>query len=152
MKIESMTPELQGKLWDLWQQEQPNMTPELQKPDAFLYLLSQTDDSDWWIVDNTVLIFDKIVEGWQAELIPLGLDRVNRKRGVEELQTAMEEYDLQRLTFFMPRPVRKLNRAAHRLGFRTEGVMKNATFFEGTFADLSIYGLYRGDNGTAAST
>jgi len=141
MKIETMSMDLFRQLWDWWDME--SLSDDLKGHDPFKYMLCETEDIPWYLVDNTVFVVYKIRPGWDAEMLTLNLPRVDRVRGLQEINNIFREYDLQRITLPLPHPVRKTARAAHRLGFKMEGRLKDATTFEGIFQDLDLFGAHR---------
>lgn len=153
MKIENMSMDLFRQLWDWWSAEA--LSDEMKGQDPFKYMLCETDDIPWYLVDSTVFVVYKLRPGWDAEMLTLNLDKVNRDRGVEEINNIFLEHELQRITLPVPHPVRKTARAAHRLGFKMEGRLHNATFYEGIFQDLDLFGAHReafADGGSPSPT
>jgi hypothetical protein len=141
MKIETMSMDLFRKLWDLWSTEP--LSDEMKGQDPFRYMLCETDDIPWYLVDDTVFVIYKLRPGWDAELLTLNLHRVPRDKGFNELQQIFADFELQRLTLPVPYTIKKTKRAAHRLGFRMEGKLRDATVYEGIFQDLALLGAHR---------
>lgn len=143
MKIETMSMDLFRQLWELWEKE--SLADELKGEDPFKYMLCETDDAPWYMVDETVFVLYKLRPGWDAEMLTLNLPKVNRKQGFKEIANIFEEHGLQRITLPIPQPIRKTTRAANRLGFKMEGRLKDAVIYESIFSDLDIYGAHKSE-------
>jgi len=148
-----MPMDLFRQLWRWWEDEP--LSDELKGQDPFRYMLCETDDVPWYLVDDTVFVVYKLRPGWDAEMLTLNLHKVDRSLGYQELHNIFSEYDLQRITLPVPHPIRKTARAAHRLGFTMEGRLRDATFYEGIFQDLDLFGAHRSgyeDSGPVSET
>ena len=139
MKLETMSLDLFQRLWRLWQQEA--MSDEFRGPDPFQFMLCESDDVPWYMVDGTVFVLHKIRPNWDAQLLSLNIHHAKRKESREELGNIMDEYGLHHLVTSIPQPVRRTTRAFHRLGFKMEGRIRDATSFNGQLEDLDILGI-----------
>jgi len=76
---------------------------------------------------------------WQKELFGRSAEA---KQVIREL---MHFYSLQRLEAFIPITMRSAGRYAERCGFKMEGILRQATIYDGVMTDMVAYSVIRGE-------
>ncbi len=148
MKITNMPEAFFKELKIQWEKNSELMPDNERHIDNLLYLLtSDGGDSQWYVLPDTDVVFyiRNVIPGVSAVFFALNLDTAEPVDAKEEIKGIMREFDLRRLTYAVPAPVLTTLRAAQRIGFWPEGRMKDATLYNGGYADVDILGFYRAE-------
>lgn len=125
-------------------------------PEAFINTFVHIDDAGdvhprgliWEVDDVGIIYLDEIAPGNCANLHITFWDR--RFRGRESLvrhmlSYMMEKFDLHRISVLIPDNSRPANRYIPRVGFRREGVLREAFLYKGKWIDVNSYGILRSE-------
>jgi len=133
-----------ARLWTNTDPERPDMERGIELLDYMLF-----DDggaSVWHIVPPTgVFVISSIVPGFAANFTPVALYTVDAETAKAELRSVMREYDLRRLTAFVPAPIHAVRRNLSQIGFAEEGVMRDGTIYNSIYTDVVVMGLHRSE-------
>jgi len=94
----------------------------------------------FWLTD--------IIVGWKAGIHAVLWDK--QYLGKSELAKAvladlMRLLKLQRLEAFIPVTMRAAGRYAERVGFKFEGILRRAAYYDGQLVDLAAYSIIKGE-------
>ena len=87
-----------------------------------------------------------VTTGMNADMCLLSLDDTVKKEAfVATAKELMREYDLRRITSYVPAPVTRIQHRLGKVGFEQEGRLKDAGRYDEKFTDLVVLGFYRGE-------
>ena len=156
MKIQELSLELYGQIKSAWAANSERMQDADRDGAVLDYLLFQDGgDSQWYQVEGhrTWLFLRNVVPGLSASLWALNMDGPAALPSTKAtLGEIMSEFQLQRLTVSIPSPLVRVAHAAQQLGFRHEGRLRSAMFYNGRVVDADIFGLISEDPQTPRET
>lgn len=147
MKLTKLDQDIFHELSQLW----TNTDPERPDGERGTEILSHMlfDDggaSVWYIVPPTgVFVLTNVRPGYGANVTPVALYTVDAETAKAELRSVMREFDLRRLTAFVPAPILAVQRNLSRMGFVEEGRLRDGTTYDQDFSDLVVLGLHRSE-------
>ena len=87
-----------------------------------------------------------IVSGLGADMALVSLDdAVEKDAFLATAKEVMRDYDLRRLSAYVPAPVTRIQHRLGKVGFEAEGRLKDATFYDERYTDMVILGFYRSE-------
>jgi hypothetical protein len=147
MKLTKLDQDTYLELSQLWE----NTDPERPDGERGAELLSHMlfDDggaSVWYVVPPSgVFVLTNIQPGFGANITPVALYTVDAETAKAELRSVMREYDLRRITAFVPAPILAVQKNLHQIGFAEEGRLRDGTTYDLDFTDLVVLGLHRSE-------
>lgn len=149
MRIQEMPPELFRQIAQAWMRNAANMPDMNRNLDIMDWALSPNNAAWYQGPGNSWIFLTQIEPSHMATMHALNLDGKKVLEDMKQVHAlfreAMDEFSLRRLNVVLPSPAVKVAGAAQRVGFRHEGTMREATIFDGKFADLLIFGLLRSE-------
>lgn len=138
--------EIYSPLHDIFEQAMGRM-PDLMRNHDLLdqWLFHDGGATRLFLVEDTpsVLVLSNILEGLSADVMLLNPDEAEAMQIYRELLTVMEAWQLKRLTSQVPGPVKDVQRVLKEVGFRREGHLRRATYWNGRLCGIDVYGLYK---------
>lgn len=138
--------EVYEALHGIWDQGAEFRSDSLRDPDILDYFLFQDGGATrFFLIGNTpsVALFSNIEEGLNALVTLLNPEEADAGQILSELTEVMGIWSLKRLTAHVPGPVKKVQSTLKEVGFRREGHLRRATYWNGRLCGIDIYGLYK---------
>jgi hypothetical protein len=139
--------EIYEEILHLWNNTDPER-PDGERGQELLehMLFDDGGASVWYIVPPSgVFAVTNLKPGFGANILPVALYTVDAETAKAELRSVMREYDLRRLTAFVPSPILAVQRNLKQIGFTEEGRLRDGTTYDFGFTDLVVFGLHRSD-------
>jgi len=146
MLLDQMTPEAYEALHAIWDDAAERLPDEMRDPDLLdFWLFKDQGATKIYVVDETatVVVAGDLRPGLSATVMILNPEVADPGAIRRELWEVMGEFELNRLTANVPGPVKDVQRILKTVGFRREGHLRRATFWNGRLCGVDIYGMYR---------
>lgn len=140
-----MNLELAQNLLNWWIETGNHRIDEMKDPEVMWSLMFEDPSKPpFYSVSNVLFIVTNIVPGRSAVLYELGIldGDYDPKEVKRELINIVKEYELKRLTFASSSCVTGFAPKLKELGFKYEGRMKFAAYYNGKISDIDLYGFY----------
>ena len=148
MKLE-LTPEIEDLLQEAWLQNGPSMADADRPVERLAQLLFEQSATVWYQGPGKSWVYlTEVTPGSNANMHALNLDgwpAVDVVLVRKLLAEAMQENNIHRLTIAIPAPVAHIAIAAQKLGFKKEGMLREACIFNQAPTDVTVFGLLRPD-------
>lgn len=146
MEIPEITEDVYSALHDIWDRTADKRPDGMRSPDILDYFLFQDGGATrLFVVGGTpaIVIFGDIEEGLSARVVIVNPHEAEPSQILRELRDVMLEWDLKRLTAEVPGPVKDVQQTLKAVGFRREGHLRRATFWNGRLCGIDVYGIYK---------
>lgn len=92
------------------------------------------------------ILLSHVAHGLNGNVQVLSLDDTVEKGNFKETaKEMMRDYDLRRVTTYVPAPVARMQHRLSKVGFEQEGRLKDAGRYDEKYTDVLIYGFYRSE-------
>lgn len=143
--------DLAREIGQAWIENARNMADGDRPIEVFEHIVFDDPNVVWFAVPKhrAWIYFRNIIPGLSADFHVLNRDGRKALDAIpwvrNQISHVMRELQLLRVNCILPAPVKKVIQATESLGFKFEGKMRRALYFDGRPVDALIYGMTRAD-------
>ena len=147
MKLTQLDQVTYEELERLWSNTDPERPDNERGRELLRHMLFDDGGASIWhiVPPSGVFVITNLQSGLGEYITPVALYTVDAETAKAELRSVMREYDLRRISAFVPAPIHSVQRNLVQIGFAQEGILRDGTVYDTAFTDQVIFGLHRSE-------